>query len=465
MRSAHTSQPVGSDRGCGSQQVGGLVAELLVTAEQQVSTMRASLLHDCLSRLLFDHIVCATAGIRARPALRGLSSGTSGPATIIGAYERSVPAAAASVNAASAYVHDRDDVHWGTLTHLGSIVWPAVLAAAEESNAAVGDAFQAAALGYEVGVRVARAFGGGHRLRWHVTATAGTVAAAAGAAAALGLSRAAVTAAVCHAVSVAGGSAQSVAEHSDTVLFHRSHAAVTGIHAAYAARAGMVGARCVLEGERGVLGALTDEPHERALLEPREHCAVEEIAFRLLPATGFAHCSIEAARELAPADSTRIASVLITVPQSAAALARNPTPTTVAEAWWSIPFAVAVTLVRGVEHLDNLRSVTDDEVQALVSRTTLAVRRAKNPEDLASSVAVTMDDGRTERAVCELPPGHPRRRPTDEELVRKCLVLTRAPNAAGAVALLQSTDAAADESLRGLMKTAASALHGWRSGC
>src|SRR5439155_2276711 len=119
-----------------------------------------------------------------------------------------------------------------------------------------------------------------HRRDWHAAATAGTVGAAVAAAVAMGLDEERTTTAAGHAISVAGGSVQCVLEHSGTVVFHRAHAAATGIAAARGAAAGLGATRTGLEAERGLFAATAPESDPDSMLAARERLALEEATFR-----------------------------------------------------------------------------------------------------------------------------------------------------------------------------------------
>src|SRR5207244_3265218 len=118
------------------------------------------------------------------------------------------------------------------------------------------------------------------------------------AAVALGLGEEEATTAAGHAISVAGGSVQCVLEHSRTVVFHRAHAATTGIAAARAAAVGLGATRAGLEAERGLFAATAAGSDATAVLAPRGRLALEETTLRFYASTGFAHAAIDAAREL-----------------------------------------------------------------------------------------------------------------------------------------------------------------------
>jgi 2-methylcitrate dehydratase PrpD len=107
---------------------------------------------------------------------------------------------------------------------------------------------------------------------------------------------------------------------------------------------------------------------------------------------------VEAARELAPIDG--VDRVVVEAPAAAVALAGNPDPQSDEEAWWSVPYAVAVTLL-GLD-LEDRALLHDARVRALIDRIELR-------EGAVSRVEI---DGR-EAACAE---AHV---PTDGELVEK----------------------------------------------
>jgi 2-methylcitrate dehydratase PrpD len=342
-------------------------------------------------RALFDYAACVRAGRTALPGLEALG----GP----------------SADAAAAHVLDRDDLHWPSLTHPGSVVWPAVLAAPAEDDEL---RLLAAAAGYETIARLALALGPPHRRYWHATATAGTVGAAVAAAVALGLDADGVAAAAGHAISVAGGSMQGVFERSQTIVLHRAHAATAGLIAARAAAAGLGATREGLEGERGLFAATAPGSDPAAAVAPRERRAIEEVTHRFYASTGFAHTAIEAARELAPVSAGAVEAIELEVPPAAAALAGTLDPQDDEDAWWSVPYAVAVTLL-GLD-LEERPSPDDADVRALLGKTVVS-----ECEGAASTVTV---DGRSATRSTHL--GHHEQPLSDDDLVAKWRILNPA---------------------------------------
>jgi 2-methylcitrate dehydratase PrpD len=278
-------------------------------------------------RALFDYLACLEAGRQAQPGLP---------------------------DAVAACLLDRDDLHWPSLTHPGAVIWAVV----QECG---GDA-RAAAAGYEATARLGLALGPEHRRHWHVTATAGTVGAAIAAAIAQGLEEDGIVAAAGHAISVAGGSILAILERSSTRFFHRAHAARAGIAAADAAEAGLAATRGGLEPDRGLFAATGGSPVD--VDAARDELAIEETTFRIHATTGFAHAAVEAAQELAPIDGA--GRVVVEVPPATVALAGNSDPRTDEEAWWSVPYAVAVTLL-GLD-LEDRALLHDARVRSLLER-------------------------------------------------------------------------------------------------
>jgi 2-methylcitrate dehydratase PrpD len=272
---------------------------------------------------------------------------------------------------------------------------------------------EAATAGYETIARLGLALGAPHRRHWHVTATAGTVGAAVAAAVALGLDQEGVTAAAGHAISVASGSIQCVLERSRTVVFHRAHAAATGLNAARAAAAGLGATREGLEAERGFFAATAPGSDPVAVLAPRERPAIEELTFRFYAATGFAHAAIDAARELAPVDPAAVSSIELRLPAAAAALAGGVDPHDPLEAWWSAPLAVAAALVGR----DPTQAPPPDdlELRPLVAKTGVSAH-----DEASSTVAV---DGRSATRLTHK--GHHEEPLSDDELVAKWRLLNR----------------------------------------
>jgi 2-methylcitrate dehydratase PrpD len=351
-------------------------------------------------RLLFDHWACRLAGEAALPA--AWRPGT------------------AAREAAAACQLDMDDLHWGSMTHPGAIIWPVVLDLGLRNDADVASALRAAILGYEVCARLAEALGPTHRRSWHATATAGTVGAAMSAASLLGLDRPGLVNALGHAISVAGGSPRAVVERSATKVFHRAHAATTGIAAAEAHKLAPA-TREGLESPQGMLATMSAAPAPDRLTEPPRSWAVERTSIRLHAVTGFAQTAAEAASELASIqDPEAITAVRITVSALTRMLAGIAEPLTDEDAWWSTQHAVAACLVHGDPAVLESGLQHDPRVRRLLA----CAQFQDETEGIGATVTVERSDGTSKIATVELPLGHPDRPASGERLLAKWSTLT-----------------------------------------
>src|SRR4029077_15494170 len=85
---------------------------------------------------------------------------------------------AALVNGAASHIAEMDDLHGGAVLHPGTVVFPAVFAAAQHVRASGREFLTAAVAGYEAVIRVGEFLGSSHYKHFHTTGTAGTLGAA-----------------------------------------------------------------------------------------------------------------------------------------------------------------------------------------------------------------------------------------------------------------------------------------------
>jgi hypothetical protein len=265
--------------------------------------------------------------------------------------------------AAAAHRRDVDDIHWPSLTHPGSIVWPGVLAEAAAGVAGCR-ALGAASIGYDVMAAIAGVVGSAGITRWHHTALAGHAGAAAAVAAVRGDDSERCAGAIALALTMAGGVGQTMLERSPASGFHRACAAQNGAAAVEFSGAGMTAPRGVLSGPAGLVAACGGTPVSPAdrRAEPSA-TAIDETALRIYPTNGFAQSAVEATcrarRQLGSSDAVLVVEVHPTVAAQFAALPANrhwDLLTAVRSAWaggdaWTVdrtevdPGAVDVELV------------------------------------------------------------------------------------------------------------------------
>lgn len=178
---------------------------------------------------------------------------------------------------------DRDDIDWSVMTHPGSIVWSAIfhqLLMHPNSSAQ----FKAAAYSaYRTSASVAGMFGKSHRVKWHVTTTAGSFAAATASNVMLNLTRDQALSSLLHVAANMGGIA--IADRrTGAAIFNRSAAVALGILSSESAYSGIPNATNIWQGERGLiqLFSLQDNP-ELAVIRD----GISTAGLRLFPCNGF----------------------------------------------------------------------------------------------------------------------------------------------------------------------------------
>ncbi len=144
--------------------------------------------------------------------------------------------------------HDADDIDWSVMTHPGSIIWAALIDSLIRQPENSNNFLLSAYAGYRTSATSAHFFGASHRKNWHVTTTAGTLAAASAASTYRNLSASMQIGALENAAANMGGIA--VADRrTGAAIFNRAAAATLGL---LAATSDQPSAQNIWEGERGL---------------------------------------------------------------------------------------------------------------------------------------------------------------------------------------------------------------------
>jgi 2-methylcitrate dehydratase PrpD len=255
-----------------------------------------------VSLCLLDFLACALEAHSlpwARQAA-ALATDGAGACTIVGTAEK-VPAIDATfANAVAGHGLVREDMHTGSVSHLGVVVLPPLLALAQERRVD-GQAFTAAAvIGYEVGARIGRALVTPEFTRaFRPTGFTGPLASAAACSYLLGVDAQVTASALALAANMAGGQNQWPHTGADEMFFHPGIAARNGLTAARLASLGAHGSEKALDGEAGLLAAYRPD---RCAPEIRLFDGEPEIMsvfFKPVPVCNFAQTPCLAAVELA----------------------------------------------------------------------------------------------------------------------------------------------------------------------
>jgi 2-methylcitrate dehydratase PrpD len=207
---------------------------------------------------------CDAVVIRLMQTLEPFSSGAT--ATVIGHRTRLDMPTAAFLNAVAVNVFDFDDTHEKTIIHPTAPVLAALFAVAEQAQPPVTGAalLHAFVIGVEIECRLGNAVSPGHYERgYHITATCGVFGAAAAVGKLIGLGPREMLWAFGNASAQASGLVETLGFMAKSVGV--GNAARNGVLSALMARHGVEGPPCPLEGPRGFLNVMCDQPDAAAL--------------------------------------------------------------------------------------------------------------------------------------------------------------------------------------------------------
>src|SRR5215207_2031272 len=268
--------------------------------------------------LFFDWVASALAGKNAQPVriferFAGTMGPAEGPSEILPSRRRTSPLFAALVSGAASHVVEQDDLHNASVFHPATVVFPAALAASQQTGASGRDLIAASVVGYETGVRVGSYLGRSHYKVFHTTGTAGTLAAAAAVSHLLGADEEVMLHALGSAGTQAAGLWEFLRDAADSKQLHTAKAASDGLLAAYLARDGFTGATRILEGEQGMAAGMSAGADPAKLVEGLgEKWAVLETSFKFHASCRHTHPAADALlkamreHDLGAGDVTRV---------------------------------------------------------------------------------------------------------------------------------------------------------------
>ena len=329
-----------------------------------------------------------------------------GPCTAIGHARTLSAVAAALVNGTAIHGEDFDDTFEGGPVHAGAVIVPAVLAACER-YARDG---KAALLGIAVGVEtmcrlslVAPTLT--HKAGFHPTAVFGTMGAAAGVGAALGLSPRQLVDALGNAGSMAGGIIEYLAEGAWTKRLHAGWAAQAGIRAALLGRAGFLGPRTVFEGVHGFFYAFarTSKGDFAAVIDGfGAQWVTPTLAFKPYPCGTMTHPYIDCARRLGRRVKADDVVEMVcdvgegTVHRLWEPLAAKQHPANGYAGKFSTPYCIACGFVHGNVGLNDFSddAVRDPAVLALAGKVRYRIDpQNPYPKNFTGHIRATLRDG------------------------------------------------------------------------
>ncbi len=355
--------------------------------------------------------------------------------SLIGAKAKVAAANAVLVNGTLAHGLDFDDTREDAIVHTGCVAVTTALAVGEAVSASGRAALEAMLAGVEVMCRVGLAAPGKfHARNFHPTALSGSFAAAAAAGKLYGLTEDQLV----HAFGICGSQASGIIEYladgSWTKRLHPGWAAHAGVTAALLAQAGFTGPETVLEGKQGFYQAFAGGYDEARMDQHLESLGkgweVEQLAFKPYPCGSIAHPYMDCALRFRAQHAIRpdqIAKIHCRtaagpVPRLWEPLAAKRRPPNGYAAKFSLPYLVAVMLVKGRA---GLAEFTDEAVQ---DKAVLAVAAKVNyeldssidyPRQFVGHIRIRLTDGRVVEERQDHPRGGPDFPMTREELEAK----------------------------------------------
>jgi 2-methylcitrate dehydratase PrpD len=324
---------------------------------------------------------------------------------------------AALVNGASSHLVEQDDLHNSSVLHPATVVFSAVLAAAQDLNKSGKDLLLASVAGYEAGIRIGEFMGRSHYRIFHTTATVGTLAAAVAVGKLLDFDKEKFINLLGTAGTQAAGLWEFLRDAADSKQLHTAKAAADGLLAAYMTEDGLTGARNILEGDQGMAAGMSTDA-DPAKLSDRlgTRWALVETSFKYHASCRHTHPAADALLHLMQREGVRhdqIAKVVTRVHQGAIdVLGRVVVPTTVHQAKFSMGAVLGLIAVHGSAQLIEFRdlALTDAAVDAFRDKVTMELDPEVDgayPARWLGRVIVTTTDGRTLTAAIDEPKGDP----------------------------------------------------------
>jgi 2-methylcitrate dehydratase PrpD len=339
---------------------------------------------------------------------------------------------AALINGTASHTAEVDDIFREAIYHPGAPVIAAALAVAQAKNVSGDALLRAVVVGYEVSTRIGAAMGRAHYKYWHNTGTIGCFGAAATVAELLGLDEKQTAHALATVATFAAGLQQAFRMDSMSKPLHAGRAAEAGVTAALAAAEGVTGSLDVLEGEAGfgrAMGAGPDWTLALATLGKDFH--ITRMTFKHHACCGHTFAPIDGALALQAQlgiCAADIAQVRIATYRAALEVAGYETPSTPAEARFSVKYAVATALTHGSVRLAAFEPerMNDPSTRLLMTKIELTVDPeldAAFPGRRSARVAIRTRDGRETEYFQPTRKGDPEAPLSDTELNQKFLEL------------------------------------------
>lgn len=327
-----------------------------------------------------------------------------GKAHVIGASATTTPGDAAFANAVMGHGLVREDMHAGSISHHGVVIWPTLLALAGERKVSGRTLLAAAVVGYEVGCRTGRALLDTALARlFRPTGLVGPLGGAAAGARLLDLDAERTAHALAFAANCAGGLNQWPHSGGSDMYFHPGFASRNAVTAVGLSVQGAYGSPDILEGEAGLFAAFARRAAPPVTLFPNGEADILAVYNKPVGACNFAQTACQAALRIAGelmSGAAPVESVRIRVSDAAVRYPgcdfRGPFDRAL-QAKMSIQYGVAAALAHRRLSEANYRTLDDPEVMRIVAACDLQADpefTAAFPAAQGAEVEVRLMDGR-----------------------------------------------------------------------
>jgi 2-methylcitrate dehydratase PrpD len=331
-----------------------------------------------------------------------MAARSQGPAVVVGTACRSSTGDAAFANATLGHGLVREDMHTGAVSHLGVVIYPALLACAQRVRVSGERFILGAVCGYEIGASVGRALVDRDFARLHrPTGTTGPIAGAVAGGVLLRLNEDALTSAIGLAANTAGGLNEWAYAGGDDMFFHPGFAARSAVTSVELAELGAVAAESALDGPAGLFASAGRTLRVQDVKPFRDGgWEILSVYYKPAPACNYAQTACQAALAIG-VPATEIEAVAVKA--SAAAVAypgcdfKGPYQR-ILQAKMSIQYCVAATLTQGRIAEENYRLLDDPGIVRLVDSMTLEAAddfTAAYPGKQGAEVSVRLRNGET----------------------------------------------------------------------
>ena len=345
---------------------------------------------------------------------------------------------AALINGSAAHFWDFDDTSYTGIMHGSAVVFPAVIALAQELGSSEEDALVAFVIGSEIAYVLADICTHEHYFNgWWSTATFGLVGATAATARLLGCSADQMAQAIGLAAAGAGGGKSVFGTHAKPFLVGET--AQRAITFARYIHGGLTGPSANFHSETGFLHLLNNDVadiKEVESLGQRWRLSDPGLLVKRYPVCSAAHAAIdEIARltfetGLAPEN---IESINIDIPKLVRISLVHDDPQTPSEAQFSLPFVAACAILYGAVRLVDLNSETlqSTKIQDLMKKVRISEAKDLSTDDMlkrypeSARVRIVLNGSTEHEGFCGEAYGMPKRPLSDEDFLGKvhaCLV-------------------------------------------